>query len=225
MSASAVAGGALLFPALRALLPPGTLLGRPGLPRSLLARGLLAFGFFGAEAYVPLGAGLLRGASPTRAGLALSTAALGWISASWAQDRLEARAGAGGRAARVAGGLLLVALGIVVVAATLVTGLPFLLVPLGWAVAGAGIGFAYGAGSLLCFAAAPRGREGEVSGQMQLVEALGTAAGTGAGGALLDLLGRLDRTPREAHALVFALMLGAALAGAGLSTPARTPSA
>jgi len=34
-------------PALRALLPDGTFLARPGLPAAVGVRGLLAFGFFG----------------------------------------------------------------------------------------------------------------------------------------------------------------------------------
>jgi MFS family permease len=225
--ASAAAGGALLWPALRTLLPPGTLLGRRGLPAGLLARGLLAFAFFGTEAFVPLGAGELRGATPFQAGLALTAGSLGWIAASWAQDRMEARRGADPRARSVGAGFLLLAMGIAVVAAALVTRLPLPLVSLGWAVGGAGIGFAYSAGTLLCFAAAPAGGEGEVSGQLQVTEALGTAAGTGVGGTLLALLGQLGHTPREAHASVFALTAATALVGAALAgrISSTTPAA
>ena len=64
---------------------------RRGPPMGMVARGLLAFSFFGTEAFVPLGAGDLRGATPTQAGLALSAGALGWIAASWTQDRIEVR--------------------------------------------------------------------------------------------------------------------------------------
>src|SRR5204862_5958617 len=111
---------------------------RPGLPAGLAVRGLLAFSYFGTEAFVPLGSGELRGVTPARAGLALTSAALGWIAASWWQDRIETRHGAEGRARRVVGGFLLLFVGIALVAASLLTSLPIWLVPLGWGVGGAG---------------------------------------------------------------------------------------
>jgi len=216
-AAVALAGGALLFPALKGLLPAGTLLARRGLPTGLAVRGVLAFSFFGTEAFVPLGAGELRGATPSQAGLALSAGSLGWIATSWALDRLEARHGAAGRTRRVGAGFALLALGIAIVAAALLTTLPLLLVPLGWALGGAGIGLAYGSGTLLCLAAAPTGQEGEVSGQLQVTESLGIAAGAAVGGMVLAVMSELGRSSREGHAWVFALTLGAALLGAGLS--------
>lgn len=123
----------------------------------------------------------------------------------------------GGRARRVVVGFMLLVVGIAVVAAALLTTLPLALVSLGWAVGGAGVGLAYSAGGLLCLAAAPPGREGEVSGQLQLSESLGAAAGAAVGGSLLALMGEIGRSPREAHASVFALTLAAALLGAALS--------
>lgn len=207
----------LLIPALRALLPAGTLLFRAGLPANLAVRGLLAFSFFGTEAFIPLAAGALRGVSPTQAGFALTAGALGWIAASWLQDRLEARRGAGVRVGCIRVGFVLIAVGILGVAAGLIGRLPFLYVPLGWAMAGAGIGLSYSAGSLLCLAEAPPGQEGKVSGQLQLTDALGTAAGTGLGGAVLALFAQLGRTEYQAHAATFAIMLAAALLGISLA--------
>ena len=122
--ACAIGGTLLLLPPLRFLLPAGTLLARRGLPMGMAARGLLAFSFFGTEAFVPLGASVLRGASPTRSGLALTGGALGWITASWVQDRLESRAGAAGRPGRVRSGFSMLAAGIVIVATALLTSLP-----------------------------------------------------------------------------------------------------
>ena len=61
ISGAAVLGGVLLVPSLRALLPAGTFLARPGLPAGLAARAALAFSYFGTEAFVPLGATVLRG--------------------------------------------------------------------------------------------------------------------------------------------------------------------
>jgi MFS family permease len=215
--AVAIVGGALLLPALRALLPRGTLRARPGLPSALATRGLLSFAFFGTEAFVPLGANTLRGATPARAGLALTAAALGWISGAWAQERVDARDGTVGRARRVGAGFVLLAVGIAVVSATLLTRLPMALVPAGWGLAGLGMGLAYSAGGLMCFAAAPRDHEGEVSGQMQLAEAIAIATGCGLGGALMTRLGRAGLAPREAYAALFAVMLVAAISGAAIA--------
>ena len=217
---AALAGVSLLGPALRTVLPPGTLRAAPGLPAGMAARALVAFAFFGTEAFIPLGASALRGVSPAVAGLALTAGALGWIGAAWSQDRLEAR-GPERRADRMLSGFLLVALGIAVVGAGLVTAAPFALVPLGWAVSGAGMGLSYSAGSLLCLAAAPAGAEGDVSGRLQLAEALGTALATGLGGEALAALVRWGRTPREGQAAIFAGMIAVALLGAAISRRAR----
>jgi hypothetical protein len=113
----------------------------------------------------------------------------------------------------VAIGFLVLAAGIAIVGAALLTSLPFLLVPFGWAVAGTGIGLAYSAGGLICIEAAREGKEGQVSAQLQLAEALSTAAGAGFGGALLASLARIGATPREAHGAVFGVTLAAAVLG------------
>lgn len=223
--------GALLLPALRRLLPPGTLRARPGLPAGLALRGLLALSYFGTESFLPLSASELRGASPTRAGLALSAGALGWIAASWVQERLEVRGGLRVRSMQV--GFVLVAVGIALVTSALVLPLPFFLIPLGWAVGGAGIGSAYTAVGLLCIALAPPEREGEVSAQLQLTESLGTALGAGAGGALLALSKPLGLTLQGANFIFFLGALLAALLGAAIAhrlssagtAPAPSPQA
>jgi len=214
VTVTVVLGAVLLVPGLRALLPAGTFRAARGLPAGLAVRGLLAFSFFGTEAFVPLGSGEMRGVSPTQAGLALTAGAVGWVSAAWLQDRLEARHGAAGRPAVVGVGFLVLAAGIAIVSAVLLTSLPVSLVPLGWVVAGAGIGLAYSAGGLVCIAAARQGEEGQVSAQLQLAEALSTAAGAGFGGALMASLLRAGGTPRQAHGAVFAVTLATALFGA-----------
>lgn len=222
-SACGLSGALLLFTSLRVLLPAGTLLSRPGLPAGVLSRGLLGFAFFGSEAFVPLTATELHGATPTQAGLALTAGALGWTGSSWLQDRREIAGDSAGRARYVRIGFLLLALGIGSVAAVLVMPLPLWLVPICWMLGGAGIGTAYNAGNLICIAQAPAGREGEVSGQLQLTEALGTAVGTGLGGILLAFGLQLGLDSHLAHALIFALPLGAALLGALLAPRINTP--
>src|SRR6266566_2820240 len=59
-----VAGGAVGFPALRRLVPAGTLTARRGLPATILSRGMLTFAFFGADAYVTLSITAVRHRSP-----------------------------------------------------------------------------------------------------------------------------------------------------------------
>ena len=93
-SAAAGAGAVLLgaaagLPALRGLVPPGTVTARRGLPATILARGLLTFAFFGADAYVTLTITVLRGRSTVLAGLALTGATLSWTAGAWAQAGWE----------------------------------------------------------------------------------------------------------------------------------------
>ncbi len=221
--ALAGSGALVLAPALRALLPAGTFVARRGLPAGLLSRGLLSFAFFGTEAFVPRGASELRGAGPIAAGLALSAGALGWISASWLQERLEASHGPAARALRVRIGFLMVCAAIALVAVTLTSSLPLVLVPVAWSIGGAGIGLSYNAGSLICLAEAPEGQEGEVSGQLQLLEALCTAAGTGLGGSLLWALREASFRPQSAHGVVFLLTGSVALLGALLAMRTVVP--
>src|SRR5215468_665997 len=93
---AAVAGAALILagtaaglPALRRLVPAGTLTARPGLPATILSRGLLTFAFFGADAYVTLAITAVRHRSPVVAGLAVTGATLGWTAGAWVQARLS----------------------------------------------------------------------------------------------------------------------------------------
>ena len=83
------AGGVAGLPALRRLVPPGTLTGRPGLPATIASRGLLTFAFFGADAYVTLAVTAVRHRSPVVAGLAVTGATLAWTAGAWAQARLS----------------------------------------------------------------------------------------------------------------------------------------
>src|SRR5216684_2168055 len=64
------AGGVTGLPALRRLVPAGTLTGRPGLPATIASRGLLTFAFFGADAYVTLAITAVRHRSLVLAGIA-----------------------------------------------------------------------------------------------------------------------------------------------------------
>ena len=183
-------------PALTALLPVGTLAARPGLPAAVGLRGLLAFGFFGAEALIPLGLTTQRGIPPSLVGLALTAGALAWVLGSWIQDSAEARSSSSlpVRALRATGGLFLIAAGIGGVALTVVLPtLPAELVAVAWAVGGLGMGLAYPATTLTALGTASTGEEGSAAASLQVAETIGTAVGTGAAGALFAMSVHMDR--------------------------------
>src|SRR6201986_4371754 len=80
-------GAVLAVPALRRLTPPGTLRARPGLPATVLIRGLLTFTFFAGDAYVPLTLTSIRHTTPTYAGVTLTVSTVAWTAGSWLQAR------------------------------------------------------------------------------------------------------------------------------------------
>src|SRR6478609_433218 len=85
-----IAGSGLVgLPALRRLVPAGTLTGRPGLPATIASRGLLTFTFFGADAYVTLALTAVRHRSPVVAGIAVTGATVAWTAGAWVQARLS----------------------------------------------------------------------------------------------------------------------------------------
>ena len=99
----AAAGLALAVARAAALLPAGTLRAARGLPSGVAVRGLLAVGFLGCDAFMPLALTELRGFSSSQAGLVISAASLSWSLGAVLQARLRpprrtARAGRGARA-------------------------------------------------------------------------------------------------------------------------------
>jgi MFS family permease len=175
-----VASAATGLPALRRLLPPGTLTARPGLPATVLARGLLTFTFFGADAYVTLAVTAIRHRSPTFAGLAVTGATLSWTAGAWAQARLNDK-WEGRRLVRT--GLVIVLAGIAGMTVALRPAVPAWAAVAAWTVGGLGMGLAYAPISLMMLRKAPPGHEGRSSASLNLADVLGTAIGIGVGGA------------------------------------------
>jgi hypothetical protein len=70
-----VVGFVVAVPALRALLPRGTVTAHNGMPASVALRGLLAFAFFSSEAVIPLGLSTERNLPPSLVGIALTAGA------------------------------------------------------------------------------------------------------------------------------------------------------
>ncbi|HEY7147353.1 MAG TPA: MFS transporter [Streptosporangiaceae bacterium] len=179
-AAMVLLGAAAGLPALRRLVPPGTLAARRGLPATILSRGLLTFGFFGADAYVTLTVTVLRHRSPLLASLAVTGATIAWTAGSWSQARLaQTRAGR----SLIRAGLLIILAGIAGMVVALQPGVPVATALAAWTVAGLGMGMAYPTLSLLMLREAPPGREGWASASLNLADVLGTALGVGVGGA------------------------------------------
>ena len=174
------AGVAAGLPALRRLVPAGTLTARPGLPATILSRGLLTFAFFGADAYVTLAITAVRHRSPLVAGIAVTGATLGWTAGAWVQARLS-ETWQGRRFVRI--GLVIVLAGIAGMVLVLRPDVPVAVGLAAWTVAGLGMGLAYAPLSLMMLREAPPGQEGRASASLNLADVLGTALGIGVGGA------------------------------------------
>ena len=203
-------GFAVGFPALRRLLPVGTLVARQGLPATILSRGLLTFAFFGADAFVTLAITTVRHETTTFAGAAVTGATLSWTVGSWIQNHLS-RAWQGRRLFRV--GLALILAGIAGMASVLRADVPVGAAIAAWAVAGLGMGIAYAPLSLMMLRVAPPGREGWASASLNLSDVLGIAIGVGLGGAAVAAADEIA----TGVAVAFALAAASAISGLALS--------
>lgn len=180
-----VAGGLLLGgPAFASLAPPGTLGARPVLPAAVLLRGLLTWAFFAADAYVPLAFVEVRGTSVATAGLVLTASTVTWTAGAWIQERLVGRAGV---RRLVGAGFVTVLAGLAITAIVLLPAAPLAVGIVGWGVTGLGMGLAYAPLTLAVLREALPGQVGSASSALQLSDVLGTALGSGLGGALIAL--------------------------------------
>ncbi|MBA2625766.1 MAG: MFS transporter [Acidimicrobiia bacterium] len=207
-------GLALGLPALRRLVPAGTLRAVPGLPATVLVRGVLTFSFFGTDAFVPLGLTSVRGSGTLLAGATLTGATLGWTTGSWVQAQTVPRLGARPLVRR---GFALLLVGIVATSFVLLGPVPPVLAVVTWALGGLGIGLAYSSLSLTVLREAAPGLEGEASSALQLLDVLGIALGTGAAGALVDFADVSGRSPGTGIGSAWALMGLVAVIGLWLS--------
>jgi MFS family permease len=216
--ACVVAGIAIGFPALRSLLPPGTLVAARGAPAALAAKGLVTFAFFGAEAFLPLALTVVRGEPMVVAGTALTAATLAWTSGAWIQERLVSRID---KVVFVRWGLAMVAVSIAGAASVLFVPWPGAVAIAAWTLAGFGIGISYSTTTLMVLDATPKGGEGNAASALQLVNVIGVAFGTAIGGAILSL----GASEARAIVLIDVVMIAAALLGAALAgrAGARTP--
>lgn len=175
-------GVVLAVSAFRALTPPGTLRAKRGLPAAILLRGLLTLMFFCADAYVPLALQDWRGVPAAVSGIVLTAATLSWTGGSWVQAHRVERLGP---RRFVTLGFLTTGLGVLAFASILSPVVPVAFGVVAWGVAGLGMGFAYSSLSLTVLAEAAPEAQGAATAGLQLSDVLGTAFGTGIGGAFI----------------------------------------
>ena len=194
-----VVAAAVAVAALRPLLPRGVLLARRGLPSVILVRAIVAGTFFSAEVYVPLMMVTRYGASPAIAGLALTAAGLSWAAASWAQGRFPA---IGNRLAARLGALgLTIAIGSLLV--TALTGASPIVIVVGWAFAGGGMGLLYPRLGVLTLEYSTPADQGFNSSALSIADSTGSAIALAATAIAFSALG--GATSSIAFAGVFAV--------------------
>jgi MFS family permease len=203
--ALAIAGLVLAVPALRRLLPPGTLRAAPGLPATMAVMGLLNLAFFGVDAFVPLALVEVRGTSVAYASLALTAATITWTSGAWLQARTAAQIS---RRAMTWIGLAILAASYGLTAAVLFPDVAVVLGVVAWGIAGLGMGLSYTTLSLSMLELATPGQEGDASASLQLASVLGAGLGAGLGGALIALMQHQGEPLARALLLQDLLMIG-----------------
>lgn len=177
------------IPALRAVLPDGTLVARKGLPATVAAKGLLAAGFFYTETYLVLTLNEVSGYTATTAGLVVSAGSLSSTAGTWTQETMDKREEGRKRRSRVLVGAALLAVCISTLAAVVVAfgELPLSIALASWVTAGLGMGLANTASLSVAFAHAPAGEEGAVSSSVLISDLFLPATTIGIGGTLVAL--------------------------------------
>ncbi|MFJ6140391.1 MFS transporter [Kitasatospora sp. NPDC092286] len=224
----AVAGAALLLPAVLGLLPTGTLRAGRGLPTVILLRGVAAGAFFAAEAFIPLMMVTQRGLSPTLAGLTLTSGGLSWALGSWLQGRPGAERY---RETMIRVGFLLTAVAIAGAALVLVPAVPVWVAAAAWGVGGIGMGLTVASVSVLMMRLSTPEDAGANSASLQMSDALGNVLLVGLAGVLFSALGGGSVAAAHegaegtgsagAFAVIFLTMTGVALLGALVSGRVR----
>ncbi|MEV6396461.1 MFS transporter [Streptomyces sp. NPDC051907] len=226
----AVAGAALLAPAVRGLLPRGTYRAARGLPSVVLLRGISAGAFISAESFVPLMLVAERGLSPTMAGLSLAVGGATWALGSYVQarPRLEPY-----REQMMVLGMIMVAAAIATAPTVLISpAVPVWIVGVAWGVGCFGMGMVIASTSVLLLKLSAPEEVGSNSAALQMSDGLSNVMLLAAGGAAFAALGGgavghgspgagMDASHPAAFAAVFLPMAAVALVGAWVGTRLR----
>jgi predicted MFS family arabinose efflux permease len=173
------------------IMPPGTLVLRPGLPAATMAMFCCTFAFFAVDGFVPLLLTAVDGRSVAVAGIVVTVATLSWTVGGMVQARLSRRGWAPARLMAV--GAAAIGTGIGGTALGLLPG-AWLAPYLAWAAGGFGMGLAY-TGVWLAVMRAQEdadglaGSAGGLAGPL-VADRLGTALGAGVGGVCIALATR-----------------------------------
>jgi len=190
--------------AVRPLLPRRTLTAARGLPSVVLMRALIAGALFGAEIYVPYLLIDEYDFSPTWAGLGLTAAALTWAAAADVQGRFGDRIG-NTRITIFGVAQLAAATAVCALSATL--HLHPLIIVIGWAFAGSGMGLMYPRLTVLTLAYSTPRDQGFNSSALSISDSVGAATSIAAMGIVFTSLIASD----AAFPAVFLLGVGLAL--------------
>ena len=220
----ALLGAGALVAGLRPLLPSGTARVARGLPAVIASRGLLAGGFFGMDALLPLTLTAVHGFSPTAAGLPLTAGAIGWATASQLQGRRPDVPRE--RVLRI--GFVLLAAGLAGTALAAVPALGGWPAYLSWAVAGLGMGLGMpSVGVLLLDQSSERDR-GANSAALQISDVTMAALCIGLAGVLIAAATDGVLTVSAAVLVTIAVLTALALVGVAVAgrtaAPARRPT-
>ncbi|WP_232311889.1 MFS transporter [Janibacter melonis] len=199
----------VLVLALRPLLPGGSLTGRRGLPSVIAVRGLLSASFFCAESYIVFVLQEQWQVTAVRAGLALTVVGVVWATASQVQARLRARLD--DTTVMSIGSAVLLA-GVLVLLLAVVLDVHPVLAAAGYALGGAGMGFAYPRTGVATLAASSDADRGFNSSALTISDSLGGAVALSISGAIFAAAERGDSDPFSAvFALAVLLAVGAAV--------------
>lgn len=168
------------------LLPVGTLRASAGLPSVVLMRGVAAGAFFAAEAYIPYLLIRKYDFTATWAGVALMLAAFAWAGASAVQGRYGERLGNRRITLLSLGGLLIAMLAVLSAAVFPVS--PIVVI-LGWAFAGGGMGLLYPRLTVLTLAYSDDSNQGFNSSALSISDATGSAVAIAVAGLAVATLG------------------------------------
>ncbi len=182
--AGSLLGIGLLVPAVRRLTPAGTLAMALGVPAAVLLRGVMTFAFFSGDAYIPLLLQTWRGTPATLTGIVFTVTTIAWSTGTWLQARRIDRVGPH---RFVALGFACVALGAALTIPAVLSWVPPEITVVTWILPGIGMGFMYSAVTLVVLRGVPPAGQGAASSALQLSDILGTALGTGVGGAITAL--------------------------------------
>ncbi|SDP48293.1 Major Facilitator Superfamily protein [Pedococcus dokdonensis] len=207
-------GAAATVPALRTVLPAGTLRLAHGIPALVALRGLVAAAFGTAGSLLPLMLTTTHGLGPAAAGASLTVTGLSWAAGSQLHglDVVQRRVSA---VRRLAVGFGLITVGVLGPALTSLDLLPVVAGLVLWGVAGLGMGIVSPTLSTQLLLFAPVSDQGRITAASSLTASVAQAVGLAAAGALIawqapDLPGWLFATTIAACGLVGAVGLAAA---------------